>query len=48
MQKKKKTYCGLWITILIHNANGCGEKVFSPHLLALFIINKLKEYEKYL
>jgi hypothetical protein len=30
----------LLITILIHNA--------TPHLLALFIINKLKEYEKYL
>jgi hypothetical protein len=32
-KKKKKT---LQITIVIHNANGCGEKMFSLHLLALY------------
>jgi hypothetical protein len=36
MQKKKKT---LRITIVIHNANGCGETMFSLHLLALYFFD---------
>ena len=38
MQKIKNKNTIMWITIVIHITNGCGEQSFPPHLLALYLI----------